>query len=54
MASLLLQDIPKDVETVIQREQEKIKKKKAVKVYSKEMTVYSIIKQFANKCQEKE
>ena len=54
MAAIKLSNIPEDINKIIIKEQERIKKKKEVTIYSKEMTVYSIIRQYANKCQEKE
>lgn len=54
MPAIKLKNIPSDVIKIIAKEQDKIKKRKEVKVYSQEMTVYSIIRQFATKCQDAE
>jgi hypothetical protein len=47
-----LRKVPQDVSEIVLREQKKLKVKKEVLVFSKEMTVYHIIRQFAKKCQE--
>ena len=50
MANIRLSNIPKEVLQIINSEQQRIKKEKEIIVYSKEMTVYSIIKSYAKKC----
>ncbi len=47
MPSCTLREIPQDVYDIVQKEQERIKKKKEVKVFSMEWTIFHIIRQYA-------
>lgn len=44
MAALTLKSIPTDVMNAVKKEQREIKKKKGLRVYSLDLTIYSMIR----------